>query len=178
MTVTIRALAPEAAELFRELRLEGLSQAPEAWADSLEDAAARPLACYREWLTEGRVFVAEDAGELLGLVGFAHDAGRKRSHRGRLVSMYVRANHRRQGVGTALVRAVIDHARSSVRQLHLSVGADNTPAIGLYRRLGFEVCGREPRAMIVDGRDIDEFLMVLMLDGKLPSSLTSDVANR
>ena len=42
--------------------------------------------------------------------------------------------------------------------------ADNAPAIGLYRALGFEQEAVKPRAMRFDGVDHDALLMSLLKD--------------
>jgi len=49
----------------------------------------------------------------------------------------------------------------------ISVVATQRAAAGLYRSLGFELFGCEPRALLVGGRYIDEQYMVLRL--KTPS---------
>ena len=59
---------------------------------------------------------------------------------------------------------MLDHARHHVLQVHLGVAADNLPALRLYRQAGFELYGTDPRFMKVDGRYIDEHLMVRFLD--------------
>jgi RimJ/RimL family protein N-acetyltransferase len=48
-------------------------------------------------------------------------------------------------------------------QILLSVVADNVAARTLYLSVGFEVTGREPRTVQVDGRFYDEDRMVLSL---------------
>jgi ribosomal protein S18 acetylase RimI-like enzyme len=54
------------------------------------------------------------------------------------ISLAVRRSHRRRGVGTELLLALLQHARTAgVGALSLSVEPDN-PALLLYRRLGFE----------------------------------------
>jgi ribosomal protein S18 acetylase RimI-like enzyme len=45
----------------------------------------------------------------------------------------------------------------------LSVVVDNLAATNLYRSVGFDVYGKDPRALKVGGRDIDEYLMWLPL---------------
>jgi ribosomal protein S18 acetylase RimI-like enzyme len=47
----------------------------------------------------------------------------------------------RRGVGSALVRAVL--ARAADRRTTVSTGRENTPARGLYERLGFTCVGEE-----------------------------------
>ncbi|MEE4350516.1 MAG: GNAT family N-acetyltransferase [Pacificimonas sp.] len=52
---------------------------------------------------------------------------------------------RRQGLGEALVRRVIDRAaKKGSRRLHLEMRANNEAARLLYDRLGFSVIGRRP----------------------------------
>lgn len=54
-----------------------------------------------------------------------------------LVDIALLADHRGCGIGTVVLRELIEEARSSDRPLTLSVAHDN-PALRLYRRLGFE----------------------------------------
>ena len=37
----------------------------------------------------------------------------------------------------------------------------NAPAVALYEHLGFKRYGTEPRSLLVNGRYLDEYLMVL-----------------
>jgi len=65
-----------------------------------------------------------------------------------------------------LMQTAIERARAQpgLLQIHLAVVSENERAIALYRALGFESYGREPRALHVNGRYLDEELMVLRLD--------------
>ncbi len=64
-----------------------------------------------------------------------------------------------------LLDAAIGHARSArVLQIQLCVNTENPRAQALYRSVGFEVFGVEPRALCVGGRFYDEAHMVLRLD--------------
>ena len=55
----------------------------------------------------------------------------------------------------------IETARTQVLQVHLAVTASNGAAVALYEHLGFIRYGTEPRALKVNGRYLDEHLMVL-----------------
>jgi ribosomal protein S18 acetylase RimI-like enzyme len=52
-----------------------------------------------------------------------------------LFCLAVDPDRRRAGIGTAMVRALL--ARSTAIIAYLQVESSNTPAIGLYARLGF-----------------------------------------
>jgi ribosomal protein S18 acetylase RimI-like enzyme len=79
--------------------------------------------------------------------------------------MYVSPEFRGQGFGAALVDEAIAHARrlGTVRQILLSVTANNVAASSLYRSRGFERYGLERDALCVDGTYYDEEQMALYL---------------
>lgn len=72
----------------------------------------------------------------LGLVrGSLHDDVRDAGH---LISMWVALEARRQGVGSALIDAVVQWASTrGLSRLLLDVVETNTSAIGVYARKGF-----------------------------------------
>ena len=111
------------------------------------------------------MFGTFDGERQTGLVAFRQSEGLKAAHRGDLVQMYVRPEARGTGCAMALVEQVLAHATPLVEQVHLTVSADNAPAIRLYEKAGFTTYGTEPRALKVDGRYIDEHLMVRFLEG-------------
>ena len=76
----------------------------------------------------------------MGLVRGTRDDSRTDS--AWLISMWVAPEVRGQGVGVALIDAVVEWARASgARRLLLDVGDHNRPAISLYARMGFEPNG-------------------------------------
>ena len=85
---------------------------------------------------------------------------------GVIVGVYVAAEQQGRGYGRALVTAALERARriSGLSIIQLTVTTTNQPAISLYKSIGFETYGTEPRAMFVDGQYIEEYLMGMMLD--------------
>ncbi len=87
------------------------------------------------------------------------------AHKAVLWGVFVDPAHRRGGVARRLLDAAIGHARSArVLQIQLCVNTENPRAQALYRSVGFEVFGVEPRSLCVGGRFYDEAHMVLRLD--------------
>lgn len=83
-------------------------------------------------------------------------------HSGTL-GMGVVAGHRGKGIGTALLHATLETARSrGLTRIELTVRTDNLPAIRLYQRFGFVREGTLRRHMIVDGKPVDSHLMALL----------------
>jgi ribosomal protein S18 acetylase RimI-like enzyme len=104
-------------------------------------------------------------GRLVGTATVVHEARAKARHKAWLVAVYVAPEARRRGVGRAVVGAALEQARAwdFVEQVHLGVAVVNESALRLYRSFGFEPYGREPRAIKLPDRYVDEDLMVLRL---------------
>ena len=164
MSYAIRRLTPADVQAYRAIRLEALTNHPEAFGSAAEDFVLHAITDL-EAVLEKLVFFGAltPDGELVGIMAFDVSQGRQ-AHRAWVIQVYVRPHMRGTGCAAALLDAVIDYARGEVKQLHLSVAAHNGPAIGLYQKAGFEIYGTDPRFMAVNGRYIDEHLMVRLLD--------------
>lgn len=160
----VRRLGPDDWPAWRALRLEALERHPEAFGAALEDERALSAGAWANRLRATVVFGAEQRGDLIGCAGLFLETAPKKRHKGVLWGVYVRAEARGAGFGRALVGRVIEAARQRVRQLHTAVVDDNPIARRLYLDVGFVPYGREPRAIQVADRFLDEELMVLSLD--------------
>jgi RimJ/RimL family protein N-acetyltransferase len=149
---------------FRELRLEGLNNHPEAFGASWEDESAKPDPWWSERLETNTVFGGWiDDSPLLGVAGFRMHAATKLRHKGILWGMYVRPAARGTGLAAALVQRVIEHAQPLVEEICLTVVASNAAAHRLYGSAGFEQYGLERRALKIGNEYFDEVLMALPL---------------
>jgi GNAT superfamily N-acetyltransferase len=133
-------------EAFRDIRLEALRAAPEAFGSTFAREATFAEADWQRRITRRGNFLAylpeASATEPVGLVGaFEEDPGIFE-----LVSMYVRPQARGRGVGEALIATVIDWAADrNAKSVHLWVTEANKPARLLYERCGFTLTGeRQP----------------------------------
>ena len=163
--IEIRRLTPADATVYRDIRLAGLSDSPEAFGSTFDRENAKPLAWFCDRLRNSQVFGAFRSTDLAGIAGFVIREGEKERHKGLLWGMYVRPDSRNAGVGRQLVEAVIDHARDGVEVIQLSVVSGNESARRLYARLGFVEYGVERNSLKQDGRYYDEVLMALDLRG-------------
>jgi GNAT superfamily N-acetyltransferase len=137
----IRRLSIDEARRLRHIRLRALADTPDAFGSTYAEVAAHPLAEWSKQLQEIATFVAVHDGKDLGLVRCASD---EHHHDiAWLISMWVTPEARGQGVGNALIDAVIECARSSgASRLLLDVGDHNQQAIALYARKGFQPNGQ------------------------------------
>jgi GNAT superfamily N-acetyltransferase len=162
MTGTIRPLRVDEAASFRDIRLEALRTHPEAFAASFEQESAQPGAFFTGRLKSSAILGAFLGEHLTGIAGFMVHSGPKQAHKGMLWGMYVRPPGRGLGLGGHLVEAVLDRARGTVELIQLSVVSDNDAAHRLYASHGFVAYGIEERALKVEGRYLDDVLMVKM----------------
>jgi ribosomal protein S18 acetylase RimI-like enzyme len=161
MNPRIRPLIAADAASFQSFRLDALARCPAAFSAAHEEELSQSLEQVQARLLENTVFGAFVDGELCGIAGFRRPSQIKKRHKGTLWGVYVRPGVRCQGLGGALVAAVIEHARGEVAQLQAVVATSNHGARRLYRRLGFVVYGVEPGGLRVDGEDLDQELLVL-----------------
>jgi ribosomal-protein-alanine N-acetyltransferase len=71
-----------------------------------------------------------------------------------VATIATRADHRRHGIGSELLRAAFSNAREcGVRRAFLEVRAGNLAAQAIYRKFGFELSGRRPAYYRDNGED-------------------------
>jgi GNAT superfamily N-acetyltransferase len=131
-------------QMLRELRLRALADAPDAFSNTLEEAAALPEQVWRQWAQGGPAsvdFIAWEGNVGVGMAAiFAVDDAPGRMQ---LVAMWVDPRHRRQGVARALVERAVRWAEErQAREVILWVADHNLPARMLYERVGFRPTGR------------------------------------
>lgn len=83
-------------------------------------------------------------------------------------SVYVRTEHRGKGLGSALLRKLIEAARA--QECHVMVGGvdvENTVSVALHRTLGFEHAGTIKQAGYKFGRWLDLAFYQLILETPL-----------
>jgi phosphinothricin acetyltransferase len=156
--VRVRPAACEDASAITEIYNEAVRNSTASW--DLEPPTLRDR---QAWLAEKQrsgwpVWVAMPAGGAQPVVGFA-TFGPFRPKAGydstAEHSVYLAPQARGHGVGTALMRVMIDDAR--VRGLHTLIGcldAQNLASIAFHQRLGFVQTARLPEV----GRKFDRWL--------------------
>jgi GNAT superfamily N-acetyltransferase len=169
---TVRPLGPADAAAYRALRLDALQRHPCAFRTTFDEEAGQGLAGFALRLEADAIFGGFCGDALCGLAGLEIPQARNKRHKGTLFGVYVCPERRRAGLGAALVGAVIEHARGRVEQLHAAVVITADPARALYRKLGFQPYGLEPRALKVGHQVFDQELLILRLDGARPAKAT------
>jgi GNAT superfamily N-acetyltransferase len=144
--VVVRTATMEEWQVLRDIRLDALRDAPNAFGSAYAEQAASVEADWRRRLSRGGTFFAYvpevDGNEPAGLVG----GSQEKPGTVELVSLWVRPHARGLGVGEALVAAVINWAKArNATSVHLWFTEMNVHARMLYERCGFTPTGeRQP----------------------------------
>lgn len=104
--------------------------------------------------------VAEVNGEIVGYIMCRVEYGLSKLDRlsmrrlGHIISIAVLPDHRRMGIATALLTRALEALRNEYRcsEAYLEVRVSNSPAISLYRKLGFEII-KISKGYYLDGED-------------------------
>jgi RimJ/RimL family protein N-acetyltransferase len=163
--IIIRRLIPTDAAACRALRLRGLQESPTAFGSSYAEESVLPLATTAAFLAEGsgrNMFGAFDGDTLTAMAGIGREERINLKHKAFLRGVYTAPEYRGQGIAKRLIAFALEFADTlpGVRQVTLTVNAENAAAIAVYAALGFTEYGREPDALLIDGNCHDELLMV------------------
>lgn len=111
------------------------------------------------------MYIAKKDGKIVGNAHFSGMTRERVKHRG-TIGISVRRSEWGQGIGSRLLRTVIDFARDTahVEIISLEVKSDNTRAIKLYKKFGFEHIGHFKKFLKIDGEYADFELMNLYLN--------------
>lgn len=163
----IRLLKPLDAENYRNLRLEALRKNAESFGSSYEEEKENPIETYKSRLQSDVSFTfgAFEHEKLIGTVTLVRENKRKLKHKAHIFAMYVSPENRGRGIGKSLMVEAIRKTNDleGIEQVHLTVVTTNESAKKLYSYFGFELFGREKRALKLDQAYFDEDHMVLFL---------------
>lgn len=165
----IRLLTADDANEWLRLRLEALETDPEAFSSSVEEHHALTSEGVRNRLgsaaEDSFVVGAFEGDRLLGTVGFYRDKGPKNRHKGRVWGVYLTPKIRGTGIARKMMEYMLGRAAriEGLGQILLAVTTTQKAAHKLYRSLGFETFGTEPRAIKIGEKYIDEEYMILQL---------------
>ena len=150
-------------QLWKNFRLDALKNAPESFGSSYEEEINWSDLDFQTSLAKSDILGVFVDNSLISCAGFYSLKSAKTKHRGVIWGMYTRPEYRGQGIASALIKKVINHARSRVTQLHLTCVTSNPGAIALYQKYGFKIYGEEPNSLKIDTQYFHEYMMILEL---------------
>jgi len=128
--------------IVRELRLQAMSDSPEAFGSTYERELARTTLDWQRWLAPGVTFLLEHDGQSVGLVAGQRDP--VDPHIVHLMAMWVHPEIRGSGGADALVTALVNWAQANgAMRVCLDVIKSNVRATRFYERHRFRPSGAE-----------------------------------
>ncbi len=121
-------------QVYADTRREELDLVP--WSDAEKAAFLKQQfeaqhSYYQEQFPDAAYQVIEQAGDSIGRLYLD-----RREDELRIVDIALLSDYRRAGIGSALLRGILQEAAGMGKAVRIHVERDN-PALGLYQRLGF-----------------------------------------
>lgn len=171
-TTKIRRLVLADAPVYREFRLRGFREHPDAFTSSFEEESAKALEYTEKRLDPAgpdKFWAAFSGPDMVGMIGLSPETRAKNRHKASLIGMFVAPEFSGRGIGWALVRCLLAEASATgIELIVLTVTDSNKPALALYRKAGFTSFGTEPDAIRVNGVSFGKTHMYLALSPSSP----------
>ncbi|MEK4146584.1 GNAT family N-acetyltransferase [Robertmurraya sp. FSL W8-0741] len=163
----IRQITPTDAESFVNLIHQVERESPfmlfEAGERNAKSEDVRKRIDAIDKTTNSTIFVAEVDQELVGYL-MAVGGEPKRKKYCVYIVVGILAQHQGKGIGKRLFEGLEGWAKEqNIRRLELTVITQNEAAIGLYKKMGFEIEGIKRDSLYVNGEFVDEYYMSMLL---------------
>ncbi len=133
--LSVRALGGEDWQAYRELRLDALQEAPEAFTSTYDEELAFDEALWRLRMERSARLLATDGDVAVGVVSVGHTEDDGVAE---LFGMWVVPGSRGAGVAWKLTEAASAHARAEGRRaLQAWISTDNGRAVAFFSSYGF-----------------------------------------
>lgn len=165
----IRLLTKEDAEIYLNIRLEGLKENPEVFSTTMDEILDQddPIEYKAEILDKDKNYTIgafTNKGELIGVATLKTFEKVKAEHKGKIESVYVSTRARKMGAGYLLIEEAIHLAKSlGLEQLTLNIIEGNESAKKLYEKLGFKTFAKTPNSLKFNNEYWDQEHMMLTL---------------
>ncbi|MBS1513847.1 MAG: GNAT family N-acetyltransferase [Bacteroidetes bacterium] len=167
MNITYRELFPSENKKYREIRFECLKNAAENFGSTYEEQSVLPELFFETAIknsdANAKIFGAFNSEELIAICGYTREKGIKVRHKVLLVQVFTKPEYRGKNVSFNLLKFMIEKifADETIDVITLGVVSENTSAIKLYERLGFEEYGCQKKYFKDGERYYDQKLMML-----------------
>lgn len=147
----------DAEQISRMRRLNGVREGILAVTSERIDVTTNFINSLSE---DDRALAAVENDEVAGMAVILKNKCFPRRHSAKLAVM-VAPYFQGKGVGTALIKKIIQEADEilGLKRIELLVLTDNTPALKLYKKFGFQIEATRRNAAVKEGKFVDEYFM-------------------
>lgn len=149
-SITIRTAREDEAKELRDLKLKIIKTSmtipmyPEEYRH--DETGERELIKKYNESSNSILLVAEANNQLIGMIDLTGNERKIMAHTA-MIGMSIDEGWRNKGVGTYLIKGVLDWAKlsSDLEVIWLDVYANNELGLGLYKKMGFKISGKIER---------------------------------
>jgi ribosomal protein S18 acetylase RimI-like enzyme len=159
MDIEIKRLEPDRWQDYRDLRLEALRSFPLAYGSSYEEETKNTEEHWRMRIRNVLFAMVHDTP--VGIMVWVRNPRLKTNHICEIYGVYVKREYQGQGIGSRLMAFTLEEIskHEGIIKVILDVNPTQKAAYKLYRKFGFRKSGVIHRALRIDGKYYDEFLM-------------------
>lgn len=160
-------LRPTDWKQFKEIRLNALKDAPQAFGASYDEEAKLSDEEWQKSLKNSEAsnslwyLFAKKGKELIGIVAAYTDKGKKVEHLANIGSVFVVPQQRGKGVAKKLMEELLKEIQKNPKiiKINLRVSSEQIAAVKLYESLGFKKVALMENELLIDGKFYDEWEM-------------------
>lgn len=161
--LNIREITPDDAEKFsaliKQVEAESQFMLMEPGERNITPERQRLMLEQIEKADNSTIFVAVEKDVLVGYLIVIGEKAIRKKHSAYLV-IGILEKYRGKGIGTKLFEQLNAFADNhQIGRLELTVVTENTAAVSLYKKMGFEIEGVKRKSLLVNGHLLDEYYM-------------------
>ena len=156
---------------IKNLMLIALESDPTAFSVSFDEYNSKSDSWWRDYVgpfvyqDSHQMVLVYDEDQLVGFSGLVFDNRERKSHVGSVVWFFVDETYRGKGIGKELLQHVIQLAKDhEIEKLSLMVNENQSIALQIYKKYGFEEAGKLKKEIKIDGKHYDIFILERFLD--------------
>lgn len=167
--MSIVKLTKKDVEVFQRLRIQSLTESPEAYLASLQEEESLSTKQIEERICsdaeppEHFVYGAFINSQLVGTCGLKRESLTKMRHKGILWGVYISGEGRGKGIGKNIVGTVLEEAKAVDGLGQINIKVSGQGAKQFYIKMGFMEFGFERRGIKVGNAYYDLTHMVFYL---------------
>ncbi len=169
--IMIGNLMPDQWKDYRDIWLEALREAPEAFSASYEEQKRVPDSVWKErfesvyFEKEGVVVFARIGNKPVGFVGAYFETNKKFRHVATIWGAYVKPEYRKQGVAGEMAHELLRKLKtfSYLKKVKTYSITNGHLAVNVYKNFGFEIIGVFKEELFTNGKYYDVYCMEKIL---------------
>lgn len=146
---------------YKDIRLKAVQNCSEAFGTTYAEELKETKEDWIDRLKHNMLFAIKNENAI-GMIGAVVSNSEKKKHRALLISFYIDDDERKNGIGTKLLKELINLIKSKynfLMFLDLYVTTTQKEAIELYKKFGFTINYCMSDAYFINGKFYDQYFM-------------------